>query len=240
MKKTIFLMAFLAIFAAVTFADWQVGDGHKMHYPQTPKKGGYDVEFANSVLADDWRCSQTGTVDDIHFWVSWMDNAVQEITGVVATIFSDIPASQSQTGYSMPGEPLWQYQFSADMLQIRDMPDDPQRWFDPSSGSFTEPGTVDHTRWQQINIPKIPDPFIQKEGTIYWLALEFGDLPFIGWKETDKNFNDDAVWWSGQRWLELRDPANLDQSIDLAFVITPEPATILMLAFGGAALLRKR
>lgn len=95
------------------------------------------------------------------------------------------------------------------------------------------------------------DAFIQEEGTICWLeVVAMNGSGNWGWKTADPDiqphFNDDAVWmdddWS---WQELRYPAEHGyegESIDLAFVITPEPATmgLLMLGSLGLAALRKR
>jgi hypothetical protein len=51
---------------------------HKMHYPQLPDPGGWDVNATGNVslpnsimLADDFRCTETGYIDDMHFWGSW-------------------------------------------------------------------------------------------------------------------------------------------------------------------------
>ena len=54
---------------------------HKMHFPQLPDLIGWDVMATSSfpppgqgtVLADDWQCTRTGPVEDIHFWGSWKD-----------------------------------------------------------------------------------------------------------------------------------------------------------------------
>jgi len=73
----------------------------------------------------------------------------------------------------------------------------------------------------------ISEPFIQTEDSIYWLEISFIDLPFVGWKQTDQNWNDDAVWYDGASampWVELHDPTGI--SIDLAFVINGEPQEI--------------
>ena len=51
---------------------WRPGDRHKMHFPQLPDESGWDVRATRPVvLGDDWRCSETGWVKDIHFWGSW-------------------------------------------------------------------------------------------------------------------------------------------------------------------------
>ncbi|UCF08736.1 MAG: hypothetical protein JSW28_03325 [Thermoplasmata archaeon] len=201
-------------------ADWEEGDGHKMHYPQLPKDGGWDVEFAMSRLADDWLCTETGPVEDIHFWISWAGNLVQPIPVFTVRIHSDIPANLSNTSYSMPANDfLWQRDYYPGQYIIRDMPDNWQGWYDPSSGEFN---LTDHFLWQQINIVDIEDPFIQEEGTIYWLEIDFWTLPFVGWKESGSDqFGDDAVFWYYNQWYEVRDPLD-NTSIDLAFVITEE------------------
>jgi hypothetical protein len=61
-------------FGAPAQAHWVPADGHKMHFPQLPDSAGWDVnqtpvEFM--CLADDWMCSETGKVTDIHVWGSW-------------------------------------------------------------------------------------------------------------------------------------------------------------------------
>ncbi|MHC4499384.1 MAG: DUF7901 domain-containing protein, partial [Planctomycetota bacterium] len=203
--------------APVGLGDWDEGDGHKMHYPQLPKPGGFDVAFNQGRLADDWECSETGPVTDIHFWVSWQMDEVWPIEGFGARIWSDNPMGIN--GWSEPNELLWERDFIVGEFTVRDMPDDLQGWFDPISGFF-EP--VDHTTWQQINVVDIQDPFDQNEGEIYWLEIDMWGAPNCGWKQSgEPQFRDDAVMWYSY-WLELRDPET-DESVDLAFVITSEP-----------------
>lgn len=58
-------------------ADWVPGDGHKMHFPQMPDENGWDVKATDPLcLADDWMCSESGDVTDIHLWGSWLDEQV--------------------------------------------------------------------------------------------------------------------------------------------------------------------
>ena len=69
MKATaiLFAMAAIALLAVPAAADWEPGMPFKMHYPQLPDPMGWDVKFTDPiVLADDWRCTQTGPVDDVH------------------------------------------------------------------------------------------------------------------------------------------------------------------------------
>ncbi len=85
------------------FHYWVPADGHKMHFPQLPDPSGWDVYgVAPMVLGDDWQCSQTGPVEDIHFWGSWLDDNVGAITSFDVSIRADVPAGIT-TPYSHPG-----------------------------------------------------------------------------------------------------------------------------------------
>ena len=113
-----------------------------------------------------------------------------------------------------------------------------QGWLAPS---FSPPqwNRPDHQEFFQINIPQIDNPFIQQKDTIYWLGIDIGLEgplgPEIGWKTTLDNWNDDAAYvYSG--WQELIDPLT-GGSLDMAFVITPEPSSLALAGFGLAALL---
>ena len=73
----------LVFLAAPAAGDWNYGEPYKMHFPQLPDPNGWDVAFLHegnpTRLADDWVCSQTGAVDDIHFWCSWEQDLEYEI-----------------------------------------------------------------------------------------------------------------------------------------------------------------
>jgi len=72
---------------------WQPGDDHKMHFPQLPDEDGWDVNATYPlILADDWECSETGYVKDIHFWGSWKHDYTGVIDSFVLSIHNDIPA----------------------------------------------------------------------------------------------------------------------------------------------------
>ena len=82
MKRLIPLLC-LAVFTLPAWADWQPGDGHKMHFPQLPDENGWDVKGCEGIcLADDWECSESGPVTDIHFWGSWKNGEAGQITGL--------------------------------------------------------------------------------------------------------------------------------------------------------------
>jgi hypothetical protein len=224
--------------------DWDVGDYHKMHSPQLPDPNGWDVNATYyTALADDWQCSETGTVDDVHIWASWKDDVMDEIEFFHMAIWSNIPADQSPTGYSMPGERLWHNDFYPGEWTAREWGQGLQGWYDPVTGEVLPDN---HMGIWQYNFDALPDPLIQQEGEIYWLEvsakLPLGSTASFGWKTSTDHFMDDAVWGEAPMttWHdELIDPET-QESIDLAFVITPEPTTLGLLALGAVALIRKR
>lgn len=245
-----FLMAGLLCPAAL--ADWDLTDPHKMHYPQLPDPNGWDVKANYSkVLADDWTCSASGPVEDFHIWGSWYNDEVGIIRWIEVSIFSDIPDPDG-TGplYSMPGDLLWNRVFySIEDIQnrtpvftLRPWGTGNQGWYDPNLGLYLP---NNHVNTHQINFEDFVDPFIQVEGTTYWLAVtvesNYGEW---GWKTSmSPHWKDDAVWCDyvpdgHTPWQELRDPAGV--SLDLAFVITPEPITLALFVLGALALPRRR
>lgn len=262
MRGMVGLLAVVACAAAPALADWNVGDPHKMHFPQLPDQYGIDVNFRSPiVLADDWKCSETGPVTDIHFWFSaqndWFDISqplTSQIFNIHTSIHGDIPADPGDpTSYSRPIDPAyWERDFAPTQPEVkirRWLPDGDQAWYDPTIPMFVP---ADHFKIYQVNITGIPNPFTQQQGTIYWLDLSISSVQPLGWKTADtakypapytgKHYLDDAVWRApGAAWTPLYDPRDPAQhvSLDLAFVITPEPAAALLL-LAGALCVRRR
>ena len=230
MKKLI-LISFCVLFVTgTTLADWNEGDGHKMHYPQLPDPCGWDVAFRSYVmgepcpleLADDWMCTETGPVSDIHFWLSWQYDAEGYIPSVHVRIFSDNP--NGPHGWSEPNELLWDRWFDASNGEFtyRQYGSGNQGWYDPYADQWNR---SDHQQYFQINIDNILNPFIQEEGAIYWLSIAIDAWDGeAGWKTSLDHWNDDAVWRNPEtlEWIELRDPIISDKSLDFSFVITTE------------------
>ena len=250
-KKIVFSIAVISVvlFVAVAArADWFPGDDHKMHYPQLPDPFGWDVNATfPKVLADDWQCSETGPVSDVHLWGSWEFGQGDEalISRIHLSIHTNIPAPAAG-GFSMPGDLLWERDFSPGEFTVIDpYGTGEQGWYDPNSGEF-RPG--DHFTFHQINIVDIRDPFSQTKDEIYWLDVSVETItPSArwGWKTTQDHFMDDAVWADIidpggiiTNWQELRDPTG--ESLDLAFVITPEPATMVVLVLGLLPMMIRR
>jgi len=201
------------------FVEWK---HNKMHFPQLPDEDGWDVYataglgqygYPEICLADDWLCTETGPVTDIHFWGSWKGGIEGNILAFVIAIAADIPADP--TGgipYSRPGETLWEWTF----YKWDSIPIDPpcmEGWYNPS---IPEIIYDDHQAYFQYNIVDIPQPFIQRNGVIYWLAISAiveydatGFQPLWGWKSTEDHWNDDACWayWGELNWIDIWEPA---------------------------------
>jgi hypothetical protein len=231
----------LLFVAGTAMGDWDPCDPYKMHFPQLPDLDGWDVEFSQSVvpqLADDWLCPRSGEVDDVHLWYSWEGDKVGIISAVTLGIYSNSPDPDGGGPlYSEPNELLWSKTFDVFKTRFWDTGD--QGWYDPINDYYN---LLDHINIYQLNIVDIRDPFYQEEGEIYWLSvsLDMGEDPNQpGWKTSENHFMDDAVWWDGANWNELKDPIT-DESLDLAFVITPEPTTIALLGLGGLLLRRRK
>lgn len=248
MRKVVFILPLIALLVlAITpaRADWYPGDACKMHYPQLPDPFGWDIEIvtAQHEVADDWLCTETGPVSDVHFWYSVAQDLFTRIDWVTVKIYSDVPVGAGQLPYSTPGDMLWSQTFDSTQFSVIDPYGtglqgfaDPQQ--DPPAGW----GLNDHQTFKQINIVDIINPFIQQEGTIYWLGLYVGwegtQSP-VGWKTSLDKFNDDAVFLDlGGSWAELIDPYT-GLSLDMAFVITPEPTSLMLLTLGAMVLVRR-
>ncbi len=256
-RSTATLLVLIAIAIGVgtppALADWDPGDGHAMHYPQLPDPDGWDVfaEYKSSGipwwwcgtkrgLADDWQATESIDVTDIHFWGSWENDIVGYTGDVSVAIFADSNGT--------PGEMLWSDVFTPDDYKVREYGTGDQGWFDPYTGYRDE---HDHTKTYQYNIGEeafdLDNIFHQEAGNIYWLGLSMNfEGCKWGWKTSQDHFRADGNYLLNFRdpppeweWAELYDPIT-SESLDLAFVITPEPSTVCLLGFGALALLRRR
>jgi hypothetical protein len=239
----------LCVTAIPVLADWNADDPTdqakvKMHFAQLPDLNttGMDVQFDcnPTILGDDWQCTETGAVSDIHLWFSSLGDGyptVNQIASIYVAIYSNNPGPPS-----MPAQLLWESYYEPDdpEILIRKVCDDcPQGRYEPETGLWIP---IDHQQVWQLNITNIEEPFEQQEGEIYWLvAWMLPVIPqpgFFGWKTSDFNqypgqyegaaFMDDAVWANclvgpPYMWLPNVYPIGHPyegQSFDLAFVIT--------------------
>ncbi|MHC4741220.1 MAG: DUF7901 domain-containing protein, partial [Planctomycetota bacterium] len=222
-----------------TTCNWNPGDPHKMHWAQEPdlEETGLDVAMPEwTSLADDFKCSETGYITDIHFWGSFADDCLPpggpaSLTFQI-TLYSDIPATPDS--HSMPGDPVWgPHTFKPCTYTVRRMADGPEGWYDPTTGDYIP---VNHYKAYQYNICIDNDmAYLQQDGTIYWLEIkQVADTAGLepeykfGWKTTkqDLAWNDDAVYRTASGgWSDIIYPDNHPfhpDSLNLAFVITGE------------------
>ncbi|MFH1013769.1 MAG: PKD domain-containing protein, partial [Thermoplasmatota archaeon] len=185
--------------------------------------------FPRNCLADDWMCSESGPVDDIHFWGSWMDDQIGAILAFSVAISADIPENPPSIPYSRPGVTLWERTFYPGDWVVAGPWLGAQGWYDAGEGFYI---SDNHLQYWQYNIEQIDDPFIQVNGTIYWLSISaivqpHSPQPRWGWKSSINHWNDDAVHglWYVLDWDELYEPPTFVTSLDLAFVITGDNGT---------------
>lgn len=274
----------VALAVTVASADWNPGDDYKMHYPQLPDltSNGMDVLASLAVepttsikfLADDFLCTESGPITDIHIWGSWLNDLfpMPPAQGTfVLALYSDIPANVGGVPYSQPGDLLWTMKFQPGDYVARQYDIAQERFYDPN---INQQIGFDTVVWQYNFYIDEPLALRQEEGKIYWLAIanvdpnndgiiDTMDLSNVlagnnrfGWKTTQNHWNDDAVFVDvdpvfglpadavlppspGILWRELINPFT-GESMDLSFVITPEPATLGLMTLGVLAVLRRR
>ena len=223
-------MALVLSGSGVAIADWSPADGHKMHWPQEPDPFGWDVMATEPfIAADDWECSETGWITDIHFWGSWNNDMVGPLMGFYISFHEDIP-DPTGGGYSMPGTVLLNTFIPISRFLVAGPFFGPQGWYDPAGGIVYP---ENHTQFFQYNLDldyTAGEWIWQEAGTIYWLNISaVVDFPMLfqwGWKTTLPflQFNDTSVWadWAfyPDMWEPIYDPYIQDLRLDLAFVVT--------------------
>ena len=244
----------LALAGQAARADWDPNDPYKwLQLPDLEPYKGMDVYDKSRWLADDFLCTSTNKITDIHIWGSWKNDVLPSYWPAGGTfslkIYGDIPANPlDPCTHSEPNENkvLWQrtlvptsYRLYATGLQ--------EGWYDPNTSEYIPWGDSNCYQYNFL-IPEA-NAFMQQgdpnNPIVYWLGVQAivndANAKF-GWKTSADHWNDDATWRMGGNWYELTYPSGhplCGQSIDLAFVITPEPATLSLLAVGGLAILRR-
>jgi hypothetical protein len=213
---------------------------------QIPEQGqeGVDVNNTQFMLADDFVCTASGPITDIHLWGSFLGDVLPP-QGPGALIFdvsiwSDVPAN-ADAPYSHPGTLLWTQTFQpAQYGATRIWTVQPGEWWhDPGSGVWT--AAADTNIFQFDFYPLPHESFLQVEGTIYWLAVKYryegpAGVQF-GWKTTPQPWNDDACYFDTAfppiHWKDLvyQSPhpwaSNAVPSVNLAFALSGEERDVL-------------
>ena len=201
-------------------------------YAQLPNlDGGLDVwNDGPWMLGDDFVCTNSGPITDIHIWGSWLNNQVGTNTLTFwLAIYDDVPINATNN-FSHPGNLLWQQWFAPGQYA--------ENLYGSGSEQFLDPGPPaiigsDQQAWYYCFYPT--NPLVQL-GTAaapktYWLAAyaqsPAGSSFQYGWKTTQFVKNDVSVHapWPGTPpagnpgWsTTLQTPSG--PPLDLAFKIT--------------------
>ena len=206
-------------------------DTNSVKYVQAPNlRGGYDVWDEPYVLADDFLCTNTGPITDLHLWGSWMND--QPALGAITFwlgIYSDVPPSATNS-FSHPGNLLWNQFFAPGQYSETFWTKGTENFLDPGPPQILGP---ESNVWYYCFFPT--NPLIQT-GSIYstnryWLAA-YAQLPTgtgnqFGWKTTTGIHQDISVHapWAGgpppvnPAWLPTL-VASTGGPLDLAFMVT--------------------
>jgi hypothetical protein len=195
------------------------------------------------LLADDFPCTTTGPITDIHIWGSWYHDSLPygdpRNVEFVLSIHSNIPADPcNPNSYSMPGELLWSRYFGPDEFEVYEEAGNlTEGYYVPCIEYYEYPG--DSICWR-YDFYMTPLEAFEQQGdpcnpVTYWLDVQAfnystGELVRFGWKTSLDHWMDDAVFAVGVEgdhspWQELRYPQGhpyYPNSIDLAFAITTQ------------------
>ncbi|MHA1741656.1 MAG: LamG domain-containing protein, partial [Candidatus Thorarchaeota archaeon] len=219
----------------------------KIHQPQWPASGGWDVECGSVDgkeiwLADDWKCRETGNVSHIVLYGSWedIDGEVEDYPGDVGTISRFTIMIAEDVGGGTCGEPgdiLWRREFGSNEFQV--VPLGGCCWLNWYGHDYTCPADArndDHMVFYKYTFAKIPEPFVQEKGKKYWLIVKPDveeDERHWGWSSTEYRFFCDALWGEVEETLsgswvfnpegDLHWPSDCTKSLNLAFRISDGP-----------------
>ncbi len=199
------------------WADWDPGDPYKMHFPQLPDPTGWDICLVDQWVADDFACTESGPINDIHFWTSWY----QDQEGIVPDPAWDISIWSDAGG--IPGVRLWQLMGATFTTRWYGTGD--QGWACPSTGFIVRP---DHQLYYQVNVTNILEPFYQWVDTRYWLVIRANIMQpqVVGWKTSVNDppgplYGAPALWSIDQMGWQLVNTGTMFSELhDMAFVIT--------------------
>lgn len=228
MKKVLFGLSFVAI-SVMMATGASATNGGVVKWSQPPDmESGVNIpsteDYKTFIVADDWKCQDPRPVRDVHFWgsyIGWQDNIPKPdpptpvVNGFVIRIYKDVPEGP-QNLYSHPGKLLHE-------VEVKDFEEE-------YVASIEHPDGYEHKFYYSLDLPK---PFVQREGTIYWISIaaimpEDYEFPW-GWETSKIHWNDDACKYDyiEQMWVKIT-PDMLPKwyphkTVDMAFEVTVQP-----------------
>ena len=216
-------------------------DGMDVNATYDPTGGGLRPPY---LLADDFLCTQTGPVTEIHIFGSWVDDVLPQGSPAAVTFYlsfhPDVPAGTIEP-YSMPGPSFWNRTYGPGQFEVRvHAANIVEGWFDAPQ-TYVPLG--DRVCYEYI-FRLGPQDFVQ-EGTpqqpvVYWLNVQATPVQsdtYFGWKTSTSHWNDDGTYFMGMDdpggqlpWQELRypdlhplHPASIDLAFQLWSIAEEEP-----------------
>jgi hypothetical protein len=172
------------------------------------------------VLADDFQCTNKGTIAEIHLWQSWDSDVLFPNQTFTLGIWSDVPAGVT-TNYSHPGTLLWSQTFTNGQYYLcfyTNAPEDHYAW----PVTFPQNPAVSGRSTNLFYLCFYPaNPFTQNGSqsspTNYWLSVY---APPSNWKSSLDAYGDSAVAgnYPGTNWSPLTNPV-LGGPLNFAFKI---------------------
>jgi hypothetical protein len=209
-------------------------------------------------VANDWTATATTSVTGLYFWGSWKDGIVGQSGDILIQIFSN-DTGEYDPAFARPNECIWSNIINEGdyTSSFYDGTGD-AGWYDPRYTNQWSLNNQDDIYEYSIIFEA---PFEQVAGETYWLSIsmateggEWGwltsldvqDNPSVFWDSFDYyaphptwSLRRDITW----KWTTLETPTDFVDPrvpVDLAFVLTPEPAALLLLSAGAILVLKKR
>ena len=211
-------------------------------YLQSPDLvGGFDINATfsppdpfyglNWVLADDFPCTNSGPITDIHLWGSWLNDLVDYGATFTLAIWSDVPAAGAGDGigYSHPGIVLWTQSFTNGQYVICPYTNQLEGFYDLGREPLGSSSNLYYLCFNAETNNLFHQTGTQAAKTNYWLSVAVQSTDpvyqsFFGWKSSSQAYNDAAVYAASGAlyplptdWIGMNDAQGLP--INLAFKI---------------------